>query len=238
MQSSTVRTARGRKPLKASQAVRATIKARGKQPGNIVFIYGPKVCREWVLRSNLELAAMLWAESSQEVLSYSCDIDTIWAQLSLEGYAGSKPDIGFQRYKGPRGLYEVKYEKDLENDPRAKKQAQIQSQRASELGYTWNWYTEKDAIRQSVQLMNWLSINSALEQFRHLGTANLQEEIANLVRVSEGLHLADIYREFQVLPREEVFVATMRAHQKRQLTIELAKRPFALSASVKPWELQ
>lgn len=238
MQSSTVRTARGRKPLKASQAVRGAIKARGKQPGNIVFIYGPKVDREWVLRSNLELAAMLWAESSQEILSYSCDIDTVWAQLSSEGYAGSKPDIGFQRYKGPRGLYEVKYEKDRENDPRAKSQAQIQSQRASELGYTWNWYTEKDAQRQRTQLMNWLSINSALDQFRRLETTSFQEEIANLVRIREGLHLADIYREFQVLPREEVFVPIMRAHQKRQLTVELEKRPIALATPVKPWEFK
>jgi hypothetical protein len=78
-----------------------------------------KADREWVLRSDLELAAMLWAEASQEIVSYSCDVDTIWTSLSSEGYSGSKPDISFQRYKGRRGLCEVKHERDGRSDPRA-----------------------------------------------------------------------------------------------------------------------
>lgn len=234
MESSTIRTARGRQPLKASRAVRSAIKARGKQPGNIVFGYGAKADREWVLRSDLELAAMLWAEASQEITSYSCDVDTIWTALSSEGYSGSKPDISFQRYRGRRGLYEVKYERDCRSDPRACKQAEIQSRRASELGYTWDWYTEQDALSQRVLLMNWLSISSALSEFRHFETSNLQLEVANLVRAREGLCLGDIYREFS-LPREQVFVASMRAHQQRKLTLELDARPVTLRTVARPW---
>lgn len=234
MESSTVRTARGRQPLKASRAVRGAIKARAKQPGNIAFCYGAKADREWVLRSSLELAAMLWAEASQEVTSYSCDVDTIWTSLSSEGYSGSKPDISFQRYKGRRGLYEVKYERDRRSDPRARKQAEIQSQHASQLGYTWDWYTEQDAMRQRVLLMNWLSISSALSQFKHLETSNLQLEIASFVQAREGTCLGDIYRKYP-LPREQVFVATMRAHQQRKLTLELDARPIALRTVARPW---
>lgn len=234
MESSTIRTARGRQPLKASRAVRSAIKARGKQPGNIVFGYGAKTDREWVLRSTIELAAMLWADASQEVASYSCDVDMIWTTLSSEGYSGSKPDIAFQRYRGRRGLLEVKYERDSRQDPRAQKQAQIQMQRASELGYTWDWYTEKEALRQRVLLMNWLSISAALQEFRHLETSNLQLEISNFVRAREGLQLGDIYAEFSV-PREQVFVATMRSHLQRKLTLELEARPFTLRTIAKPW---
>jgi hypothetical protein len=132
MLSSTVLSARGRNPLKASQAVRAEVRRRGRQPGNIAYVYGAKVDRDWQVSSLLELAALLTAEATQDITSYSCDVDVIWEGLSTEGFRGSKPDVRIQRLKRPRELWEVKHSDDIENDPRAKKHAAIQSRFAED----------------------------------------------------------------------------------------------------------
>ena len=235
MQASTIKSARGRNPLKASQTVRAEFRRRGKRPGNLTYFYGPKVDRDWVLRSSLEFAATLDAEASQDVTWYSCDPDMIWAELSAGGYKGPKPDMLQQRRGAPRTLLEVKYQHD--DGSRAQQKARIHASRAIAPGYTWGWYTEDDAMRKQVMLMNWLAINPVLQQFRRLDVGALQTEISALISARQGATVADVYAAFK-LQRAHVFVALMRAHQRRLLTVEIVKLPFALATAVVPWSDQ
>lgn len=234
MQASAIKSARGRNPLKASQAVRAEFRRRGKRPGNLTYFYGPKVDREWVLRSSLELAATLYAEASQDVTWYSCDPDMIWAELSAAGYKGSKPDMLQQRRGAPRALLEIGYRRDVERDSGAQEQVRIQESHASALGCTWGRYTEDDAMREQVMLMNWLAINPVLLQFRRLDVQALQTELSSMISARGGATVSDVYAAFK-LQREHVFVALMRAHQRRLLKVEIDKRPFTLSTAVVPW---
>jgi hypothetical protein len=232
MQASTINTARGRNPLKASQAVRSEFRRRGKRPGNLTFFYGPKVDRDWVLRSSLELAAALDAEASQDITWYSCDPDSIWSELSAAGYKGAKPDMIQQQRAGSRAVLEVSY-KHGAPDERAQRH-RVQESHASALGYAWSSYGEEDALRKQVMLMNWLAINPVLQQFRCLDVGALQTEIAGLINARQGATVAEVYAAFK-LQRPHVFVALMRAHQRRLLTVEISQRPFGLATTVSPW---
>ena len=233
MQASTIKSARGRNPLKASQAVRAEFRRRGKRPGNLTYFYGPKVDRDWVLRSSLEFAAALDAEASQDVTWYSCDPDSIWSELSAGGYKGSKPDMIQQRRAASRTLVEVSYQHDATHGGRAQ-QRRIRESQASALGYTWSCYTEEDALRKQVMLMNWLAINPVLQQFRRLDVGALQTEMSGLISARQGATVADVYAAFK-LQRVHVFVALMRAHQRRLLTVEIGRKPFGSATTVVPW---
>lgn len=238
MQASIIKSARGRHPLKASQAVRAEFRRRGKRPGNLTYFYGPKVDRDWVLRSSLEFAATLDAEASQDVSWYSCDTDTIWAELSAGGYQGAKPDMLVQRRGGPPTLLEVKYQHEAAPGGRAQQKEgrshAIRSSGAIAPGYAWDCFTEDDAMRKQVMLMNWLAINPVLQQFRRLDLGALQAEISGLVGACQGAAVTDVYAAFK-LPRAHVFVALMRAHQRRLLTVEIGAAPFTLATAVVPW---
>jgi hypothetical protein len=234
MDASIVKSARGRRPLKAAQAVRQEIRDRGGNPGNITFLYGAKVDRDWVLKSSQELAACLYLEASQEVSWYSCDTDMIVVQLNGEGYQGSKPDFIFQRYRGQRGLLEAKYSGDIASDPRAMKQQEVQSAYAQACGYTWSWFTDNDAMAKRVLLMNWLSISTVLQELRELNLVSLQDQIAKRVG-SEGSALQEIYTQFHSIPRGHVFLALMRGHLQRLYTIDLASRPLCLGTRIEPW---
>lgn len=232
MQASTIKTARGRNPLKASQAVRSEFRRRGKRPGILTFFYGPKVDRDWVLRSSLELAAALEAEASQDVTWYSCDPDNIWSELSAAGYKGAKPDMIRQQRAGSRTLLEVSYQHGAHGE-RAQ-QRRVQEGHAGALGYTWSSYGEEDALRNQVMLMNWLAINPVLQQFRRLDVGALQTEIAGLITARQGATVAQVYAAFK-LQRPHVFVALIRAHQRRLLSVEIGQRPFGLATTVLPW---
>ncbi|PNG48948.1 MULTISPECIES: hypothetical protein [unclassified Variovorax] len=234
MDAATIKSARGRSPLKASSTVRAEVQKRGKRPGNLCYFYGAKVDRDWVARSSLELAAMLHAEASQDILTYSCDLDLIWSELSSGGYRGSKPDMRLQRRGGPPELWAVGHQGDTGNDPCVEKQRETQEGHAKAVGYAWKRYTEADAMREQVMLMNWLSVNPVLLQFRHLEVDALREEISRLVIARDGITVRDVYPAIN-MPRAHIFVALMRAHQRRSLTVEIRKRALGLSTPVIPW---
>lgn len=234
MDASTVKSARGRQPLKAAKAVRDEIRKRGKKPGNITFLYGAKVDRDWVLPSTLQLGVTLWAEWAQEISWYTADPDLIVLELGQEGFQGSKPDLKFQRFRGQRGLIEVKYSQDIRDDERAARQALIQQEHAHKVGYTWSWFEEQDAMRHRVALMNWLSISAVLKQFRAVDLRTLSQHAHEEVEAAGALSLGQMYARLPG-PRAHVFVAIMRAHQTRALTVQLTERPLSLATEVAPW---
>jgi hypothetical protein len=234
MDAETIKSARGRSPLKASSTVRAEVQKRGKRPGNLSYFYGAKVDRDWMARSSLELAAMLHAEASQDILSYSCDLDLIWSELSSGGFKGSKPDMRLQRRGALPELWAVRHQAVVGNDPCVQGRTETQEGHTRSVGYSWKWYTEDDAAREQVMLMNWLSVNPLLLQFRHLEVDALREEISSLVIARDGMTVRDVYVAVH-MPRAHTFVAMMRGHQRRSLTVEITKRAFGLSTPVIPW---
>ncbi|MDM0032059.1 hypothetical protein QTI33_07875 [Variovorax sp. J22P271] len=234
MDATTIKSARGRSPLKASSSVRAEVQKRGKRPGNLCYFYGAKVDRDWVARSSLELAAMLHAEASQDILSYSCDPDLIWSELSSAGFIGSRPDMRLQRRGAPPELWAVRHQAAVRNDPCDQGRMETQESHAKSVGFSWRWYTQDDAAREQVMLMNWLSVNPLLLQFRSLEVDALREEISRLVIARDGTTVRDVYAAVHT-PRAHAFVALMRGHLRRSLTVEITKRAFGLSTPVIPW---
>lgn len=233
MDASIVKSARGRNPLKAAQAVRAEIRARGSKAGNITFLYGAKVDRDWVVKTSLDLAATLYAEWAQDISWYTTDPDTILLELQRQGFKGSAPDMLLQRHRGQRGLIEVRYSAGRE-DTRVARHAQTQSEHAREVGYTWSRYQEQDALRQRMALMNWLSISSVLHQFRALDLRPLSQQAHEAVDSAQSLSLAQLCARLPG-PRTQAFVAIMRAHQTRGLTVKLDDRPLSLATAIVPW---
>lgn len=226
MDANKIKSARARNPLKAARAVRAEIKKRGDNPGNITFVYGAKVRRDWVLKTDLELAAFLFLEASQEFASYTADPDEIVRHLKDEGVECSKPDFVFQRVRGQRGMFKCKTKAAIEQDERVKKQERLQKEHAAACGYTWGWFTEEHALRHQILLMNWLPVSSMLLQYRHQNVEPLQRAIADLVASGKARTISDVVARYDRAPMAHPLLAIYRAHQVRQITLAIDARPL------------
>lgn len=211
--------------MKAAAAVRKAIRSRGKGPGNITFFYGAKVDRDWVLPSDLELSRAVYADCHPDITTYDCDPERISVELSKDHFEGTKPDQIYQRYRGQRGLVEVKSSMDAENDPRAARQKLLQSTHATAIGCSWEWWTEEDAVKHRTMLMNWLSVSAVLSEFRYAETGFLEEAIRKIVDERRVCSLGDI-RQQLVSAWHLPFVTIMRLHTQRQVIVELADHPI------------
>jgi len=226
-----IKSARGAAPLRASKAVRAAMRKRGKNPGNLTYFYGAKVDRDWVLPSDIELSRALYSDCDPDITWYTCDPDTIGAKLAADHYEGSKPDQIIERYRSGRGLVEVKSTGDQQS-ARALKQKRVQTQYAEKIGATWEWWSEKDAHEHRRELMNWLQVTSVLSEYRRVDTASPARAVDTFLRHSSECTLLDL-RENLNLPWALVFVAVMRMHTKRQVIVDLSSQELAWRSMVK-----
>lgn len=233
-----VKTARGRRPLKAAAAVRGAIRERGVQAGNITAFYGAKVKRDWVLPSDIQLAVTVFMEASQDIAWYTADPDEIVRRLDDERVECSKPDILFQRVRGQRGLIEAKWTDDIASDERAKKQQRIQAEAAKACGYTWGWFTENDAQEHRTLLMNWLPVSALLDRYRSMEMELLQEQMARGVSAGHVSTVADVFAVYAEMPATHVATALYRAHQRRLLTVDVSSRDLTARTVVRPWRDQ
>jgi hypothetical protein len=83
-------------------------------------------------------------------------------------------------------------------------------------------------------LMNWLSISTVLDECRNLKVPTLESEISSFVSERKRVQLAQVYAQFEV-PRKQAFAALMRAHQQRQLTVQIKTQPVTWSTLIVPW---
>ncbi len=223
---------RARAPLKAASAVRSAARRRGKSPGNIVYVYGQKARKHWVLASDLEYANFLDLESDQAVKSYDLDPDRVIAHLGSEGYEGSKPDSLVLYFSGAREMREVKYQKDIETDIRALNQAEVQQTVARDHGYSWRHFTELDVHQHYQRLMNWLRICGVLHEGRYFDSAALEGTIAQGLSKRPETTFSSLSDSISAEWRL-VFIAIFRLYQKQQVEIDLANRPLTWSSSIR-----
>lgn len=81
MDASMLKSTRGRAALKPSKALRRALRARGKQPGNITFLFGPKADSHWIVSSDIELAATLRVDSDPSIVWYDLEAARVTAEL-------------------------------------------------------------------------------------------------------------------------------------------------------------
>lgn len=225
MDATDVKTNRGRNALKAGRAVRQAVRERGKHPGNIWFFYSEKIKKDLVFRSDLEFSRALYSDCNQDITWFDTTPKRIGADLALDGYLGSVPDQIYQRYRGQRGMVEVKTEADIQSDPRAQQQQRVQSSYADQVGYTWEWWTDKDAWRHRTLLMNWVSICSVLTEYKDSETHHLETKVLDVVS-NKGECCVDDLRSAFSCEWDLVFVALMRAHIRRQVKVDFESTVF------------
>lgn len=226
MDASQILSARGRKPLKPASTVRAAARLRGKNPGNICYVYGEKPRANWTVVSDLELANFLDLESDPSVRTYNLNVDRVIAQLGADGYQGSKPDSLVTYFSGMEEMREVKYRKDIDTDLRAQHQAEVQREAARIIGYQWRHFTELDAEANHCRIMNWLRISGALREAKDQRTDALEKTICEWLRDRAAATLADVNAAMSCEWRLS-FVAIFRLYQQRRLEIDLASEHLA-----------
>lgn len=194
-------------------------------------MYGEKTRTDWTVVSDLELANFLDLESDPSVKTYNLNVDRVIAQLSTEGYQGSKPDSLVTYFSGMEEMREVKYQKDVDNDLRAQHQAEVQREVARQRGYEWRHFTEFDAEANQCRLMNWMRIAGALREARHQRTDALERTIALWVREHSTATLADLNTAMACEWRLS-FVAVFRLYQRQRLRIDLSEGHLTWSSRI------
>ncbi|MFN4361251.1 MAG: hypothetical protein ACK4F4_11080 [Hylemonella sp.] len=234
MDVSKVKSIKGRTPLRASSAIRAAQRSRGKSPGSLNFAYCPKIGRDIVFPSDLELLHSLHLEADERIASYELDPDRITAHLGEDGYVGSKPDAITTARDGQLCMIEVKYKDALENDLRAQLQVQAQRQAATKVGMDWRVYTDQDAQAEERLLNDWLHIVVHLSFCRGMVTKALMQQVREVIQGRGRLKLEEI-KGAQIDAWHLVFAAIFQLIQQGVLCSDLKVHP--LSRTTQVWVL-
>lgn len=224
----------GRAPLRACAALRSTLSLSGRRSGNLSFVYGPKVKRDWVVASDLELFHFLSLEGNPNVESYDLDPQRIVSYLESQGYVGSKPDATVRFRNGHVQLVEVKYEDDLKNDIRAEFQIAAQRKAAGKLGASWSVYTDRAAVQQERWVQDWADIVVAMSEIKYHSVYPYDDVLA-LVNREKKLDLDYISRHI----RGEwlfAFCSVFKLVQEAKLFSNLADKPLSWGTNITLWE--
>jgi len=221
-----------RDPLRASSTIRSALAKGGRGTGNLSYVYGPKVNRDWIVASDLELFHFVSLEGDPEVASYDLDTQRIVAFLDREGHVGSKPDALVRYRSGRVEMVEVKYAKDLEEDARAQFQVAAQKQAASQVNASWRVFVEEDVQSRERWLQDWLDIVVAMSEVRFQELAYERREVLHLARQRKATELR---RLAQVVDSEwaHVFAATFRLVQAGELDSDLLTQPLSWATTVR-----
>lgn len=228
MDVSTANVIKGRAPLRATQALRAAMRKRGKGAGTLTFFHSPKNDRDFLLPTDLEYMHALLLEANESVASYDADPDRIVALVQGEGHVGSKPDAIVTRHNGQVKYVEVKYKADMTQE-RAALQAAAQSQAAAKVGASWEWFTEEDAERNERLVHDWLHIVAVLGQMRwELAVAwpDVSKQIRQHLIQSGPATLGEL-REHGFDTWQIAFSATFRLIQLGALRSNLSDEPLS-----------
>lgn len=222
MDSSIIRNARARQPLKAAKAVRKAARERGKANGNIAFVYGQKIRKDLVVTSDIELANFLDLESDQNVVKYDLDPERIVAEIGRELFS-TKPDaiVYYRDYR--REVREVKYAVEIGTDARAVAQQRVLEARREKSGISWRHFTDEEAEAKRMVLLNWLDVSNVLRELRSQPTVTIEKRVADVVCTGTKNTLATIHDTLH-LEWRLVFAAIFRAHQQGTVTVDLSKR--------------
>lgn len=234
MDASNAHLIKGRAPLRASATLRSTLSLFGRSSGNLSFVYGPKVKRDWVVASDLELFHFLSLEGNPEVESYDLDPQRIVAHLANQGYVGSKPDATVRFRTGLVELVEVKYERDLKTDVRAEFQIAAQKAAATKLGANWSVYTESAVLERERWLQDWADIVVAMSEIKYQ-SAYQQDDILALLNREKKLDLRSISRQI----RGEwlfTFCSVFKLVQEAKLFSNLADEPLSWGTRISQGE--
>lgn len=235
MDATTANTIRGRAPLRASQTLRAAIRAREGKAGTISYLYSPKTDRDLVVATDLKFWHVLHLESDSNVKSFDIDVERVVAYLDADGYQGTRPDARVELRSGRVELVEVKYTKNLDDDLRTELQVAAQQRYASQIGAHWRTYTEKDFQAEERLIHDWLHIIVVLGQTRDKVLPSLQADILALVTEKTSQTLHQLCKK-QLGPWDLAFSAIFRLIQLGKLTSNLKEKPLAWNTLVRPWK--
>lgn len=220
-----------RDPLRASSSIRSALLKSKRGTGNLSFVYSPKVDRDWIVASDLELLHFVRLEGDEEVESYDLDPQRIVAFLDKEGYVGSKPDAIVRYRSGRVGLVEVKYAKDLEDDVRAQFQIAAQKKAADAVHASWCTFGEEDVHPHERWLQDWLDIVVTMSELR---LQSLEYEKKEVLRLATARKPTDLRKLANSVDSEwiAVFTAVFRLVQSGELACDLRDRPLSWATMV------
>lgn len=234
MDATTANIIKGRAPLRASQILRAAIRARKGKAGTISYLYSPKTDKDIVVVSDLELAHVLHLEADSNVKSFDIDVDRVVAYLDADGYQGTRPDARVELRNRRVELVEVKYTKDLDGDLRTELQVAAQRRYASQIGAHWRTYTEKDFRAEERLIHDWLHIIVVLGETRDRVLPSLEANILGLVTDKTSQTLQQLCKK-ELGPWDRAFSAIFRLVQRGKLTSNLNEKPLGWNTLVRPW---
>lgn len=234
MDAKTANTIKGRAPLRAAQTLRAAIRTRKGKAGAISYLYSPKIDRDIVVVSDLELAHVLHLEADNNVKYFDIDIDRVVAYLDGDGYQGTRPDARVELRNGRMELVEVKYQKDLDDDLRTQLQVAAQQRYAKQIGAYWRTYTEKDFEDEERLIHDWMHIVVVLGETRDKVLPSLLADVEHLVKEKTSQTLEQLCRK-KMGPWDLAFSATFRLIQQGKLTSNLKEKPLSWNTVVRPW---
>jgi hypothetical protein len=221
----------GRAPLRASQQLRAAIRSRGKEPGNITFFYSPKTDREIVVPSDIQLCCLLKLVARADIEWFDSDPDRLVTYLENEGYIGTIPDAIARTRDGRKEMIEAKMRTDLKKDFRSQLQIETQKQLALKHGMEWSAYTEEHALSEMRLLQDWLLITVVLADTRHTLIREVVKRTYEYV-CDIGTQTLGFHRSQNSDKWGHHFSALFQLVQSGQLASDLDQQPLSQSTLI------
>lgn len=216
-------------PLRASQVLRAAIKARGGKVGSITFFYSAKNSRDIVFPNEVCFACGLLLEADESVKSYDFDPDRIQKQLSELGFEGSIPTAIVWRWNERPLLQLVRRTGTALT--LSKKEEALHS--AELIDFDWKLFDEQSVEQQSRLIHDWIHVAPVLALHGAEVSAQwrfLSEQVK--ARCAKPTTLGAL-RDSGIAQWPLVFTTVFRLTQLSVLTTDINLNPLSAATVVK-----
>jgi hypothetical protein len=187
---------KGRLGTRLRGALQEAYGQRGSYRNHLWYVYSPKADQDFVLRSDLEFAHFLLAESDPLVVTINYAPDK---RVSASG-EGTILDAEAQMTSGCIELREVKYASEIAKGGDSRAQAQIEVQRRieDELNRSGRKalhrvFTEEEIFTGTEQrLLNWMRVVPWLAQAREWPMSGYVDHVDALIRSQGQAYVEDV----------------------------------------------
>lgn len=169
--------------------------ARGHHQSDLIFAYSPRMDADVILRSNLEYAHFLLAESDPFIAKIDYAPLVKVAKLAGERVA-TLVDAEVVDLDGAITWREVKYLRSLENGLDARSELQLKIQRELAAGWAANHeiYTEREIYENPIKIRNWNRAISWIAQAREFPLAEESREVFGLIQKKGSVSFLDVLK--------------------------------------------
>ena len=169
--------------------------ARGHHQSDLIFAYSPRMDADVILRSSLEYAHFLLAESDPFIAQIDYAPMVKVARLAGERVA-ALVDAEVVDLDGSITWREVKYLKSLESGQDARSELQIRIQRELAAGWTANHeiYTEREIYKNPTKIRNWNRVISWIAQAREFPLVKESRDVFFFIQKKGSVKFSDVLR--------------------------------------------